>query len=317
MSKKVWLSPNVASSDLLRMFQQPGEWEEARRYIGVLSLVQWSITNTPSPKSGPNNAASFLACVPGGAFLWLVENGIELSIEASAVKEWSCRDERHQTVEASVETLSIIEGSGGRVDYIVMDEPFVAGLAPAPSGCGYSVEECAHETKLYIDAVHAQFPHVQIGLVEAYPAHQDDEIVRFVTALQDAGCALPFVHVDLDLYRVRREHREKEAKADLKRIQSFCASQGIRYGAVVWGERGTSNAEFCKDARDLAQLIHEAIGFGTQDDLVFQSWSADGANMQGLQRLPDNLPGSSPISHTGLLTSTLQKYGVESPKEEH
>jgi hypothetical protein len=318
---KVWLAPNVASRDLLRMFTNPEEWAEARDRINVVSLVQWSITVNPNPQSGPNTADAFLACVPGGAFRWLADHGIELALEASAVKEWSCAEDRHKSVDAVMETLNIIHGSGGSVSHIVMDEPFVRGLLAPPEGCGYTVEQTAHETKLYIDAVHALYPDIQIGLVEAYPAHQDGEITQFVVALQDAGCALPFLHIDVDLYRVKREKRDKEVLSDLRILKAFCAHHGLRFGAVVWGERGSSNADFCADAAALAKVIDEAVGFGSQDDIVFQSWSTEHVNGQGAKVYPDNLPERSRTSHTGFLLGTLRQYGVdkggEPPKEDH
>lgn len=317
MSREVWLTPNVASRDFLRMFQHPEEWEEARRQITCLEFIQWAITQVPNPQGGPNNAANFLACVPGGAFRWLRDHGIDIAIEGGAVKEYSCGDDRHRTVDAMLETLDIIHNSGGVVKYIEMDEPHVAAMLPVPQGCGYTGEQVAHETKLFIDAIHERYPEVQIGLVSAYPAASAVALVGYLADFQRAGIQLPFYHLDIDYYRVKREHSRLDR--DLPAIQSAARAAGCRFGAVVWGEDGSSNEAYCRDARALASAIDRTIGFGQQDNLVFMSWSTNGPQLsgQGEKTQPDNLPESDANTHTGLLMSTLTQYGALGPKEEH
>jgi hypothetical protein len=316
MARQVWLGPNVASRDFLRMFTNPEEWSEALGRVDVMEFIQWSITHAPNPQSGPNTAEAFLGCVPGGAFRWLRDRGIDVALEGSSVKEWSCGDDRHRAVDGMMETLDIIHDSGGVVKYIEMDEPFTAGMLPAPDGCGYSLEQTADEVKVFVDAIHAKYPDIGIGVVEAYPHNSAATVVATVRAMQAAGVGLPFVHLDVDYYRVRRE--KSPLRRDLPAIMEAARESGCRFGAVVWGETGSSNEAYARDAQNLARAIHKAIGLGDQDNLVFMSWSTEQVNGQGPKTRPDNLPESSPTSHTGLLLQTLKKYGVVAePKEDH
>jgi hypothetical protein len=310
---RVWLSPNAGSRDLLWLFQHPETWPEAKKRVDVLQLIQWQVTHVANPLAGPNTAEPLLNCVPGGAFKWLADNGIELAFEAGVIKEYSCQDSGLSCVRALQETLSIVRGSGGRAAHIVMDEPFVSALPAPPGGCGWTAEHTARAVRDFVDAIHVDEPTVEIGMVEAYPEDSYEKVLSFAHALRDVGHKLPFLHVDIDYYRVKREHSKIDE--DLRSLQSGLKQVGIRFGAVVWGEHGTSNSAYCADASVLAQAIHSAIGFDSQDDIVFQSWSR---TPQGELLFPENLPETDHTTHTGLLLTTLQKFGVEpEPKEVH
>lgn len=309
--KRVWLSPNVASHDMLRLFQHPEEWHGARDRVNVFSFIQWAVTLDHNPMAGSNHADALIGAVPGGAFRWLNDHGIEIAIEAGAIKEYSCADRGLSNVRALRETLGIIEGAGARVSYVVMDEPFVSALPPPPQGCGWSIEHTAEAVKGFIDEIHTDYPHVQIGMVEAYPEDTPAKIGSFLHALQDAGCALPFLHLDIDYYRVKREH--PRFRDDLLSIQAQVLGLGLRFGVVVWGQHGDSSQMFCADAIRMAEEIDSAIGFSTQDNVIFQSWSP---TPTGEKVYPDNLPESAPNTMTRLLLGTLDRYGVSpAPKE--
>lgn len=302
---KIWYSPNVASRDLLQMFQSPELWSKALEKIDVFQFVQWSITTNANPQAGPNILPAFLTAVPGGVFKWLGDRGIDIAIEAGSVKEWSCGERRHAAVDASMQTLGHIFDNGGVVKYIEMDEPFVRGLEAPPGGCGYTVQQTAGEVRLYVDAIRGAYPGVEVGLVEAYPVHNGQQIVGFVQALEQAGVHLPFLHIDVDLYRVKREKALNQLKSDLRLMKEFCNQRGIPFGVVIWGEHGESNTAFALDATNMALIVNEAIGFMSQDELLFQSWSTVG----GQFLYPDNLAETNPTTLTGILNVVLSRFG--------
>lgn len=302
------MAPNVAARDLLQLFRDPASWTSARDRITHLLLVQWSITHVPNPQAGPNTLAGFLSCVPGGAFRWLMDHGISLAIESSAIKEWSCGELRDRSVVGLLETLHIIKDNGGSVAAVAMDEPATAAYQDPPLGCGYSPEQAAFETKVFVDAIHAAHPEVQIGLDEAYPQLDVEQIVRHMELLAAYDCKLPFFHLDVDFYRARRE--KKDMRRDIGLLQRYCHDHGIRFGVIVWGERGDSNETFGADAQTAAHDVDRAIIFASQDDVVLQSWSSTLPGGAGEKIYPDCVPDREPNSHTGLLLDLLRRYGI-------
>lgn len=298
----VWFAPNVAAPDLMKLFEQPALWEVSRKLIDVLMLTQWQITHAENPQAGPNTAPAFIA---RNAFAWLNAQGIDIAIEAGALKEYECVNGGAADIVALKETLSIIYGSNAYVSYVEMDEPFVSMLPVPPEGCGWSMEATALGVKKFIDAIHEDYPGIKIGLVEAYPAHSFKTLVEIVAALISVGVELPFFHLDIDYYRVKREHAEKQLLNDLRQFEYILHSNGVRFGATVWGQRGTSNKEFAEDSLALAEAIHKAIGFLEQDDIVFQSWSEDRV---GRKRCPDVLPETGLDTHTALLLELMDKW---------
>jgi hypothetical protein len=120
--------------------------------------------------------------------------------------------------------------------------------------------------------------------------------------------------VDVDYYRVKRERADLPAA--LRAMQGWATRAGVPFGAVVWGEHGTSDEAFCKDSLALAQAIHDAIGFTSQQDAVFQSWSPDAV---GGKTHPHLLPESALYTHTWLVNDVLRRLapGAPAPSEDH
>jgi hypothetical protein len=120
--------------------------------------------------------------------------------------------------------------------------------------------------------------------------------------------------VDIDFYRVKRER--SDLSAALRAMRDWATRARVPFGAIVWGEHGTSDEAFCKDALALAQAIHDAIGFPSQGDAIFQSWSPDAG---GRKTHPHLLPESAPYTHTWLVNDVLRRLapGAPAPKEDH
>ncbi len=316
---QVWLVP-VPAGDMLKLATNPELWPQARARVDVLSLYQLHayhdsefVCGTPC---GPNVLRAFLDAVPGGYFRWVNEQGIELGMEAPAVKEWSCTEQlvRERNVAPSVIALDNISASGGRVSYISMDEPFAAGTAPVGrgrGGCALPASQIATMVKVYADGVHERYPEVKIGLIEPYPYLTADEIISNILELERAGVPVPYFHLDYDQPAVIRERRDaRAAQSEVRRIREFCAARDIPFGIILTALDGTSNEQFATDTWAMLRNVLPIVG--VTEHTIFQSWAEDPpGDLNSLKHIPDTVPESNEVSHTGQLLRMLEFMGVK------
>lgn len=302
LRSEVWLTPNLASRDMLNLFSKPDQWTEARSKINVFKFYQAQLGSSCSV-CGNNILPNFLSTTTGGAFRWLNKQNIKIAIEAASVKEWNCNGKMPgDNVAATIGAINAVNSSGGSVSYIAMDEPFVAG-----KDCGQSADVTVLQVKYYIDQVKRVFPSVQIGLIEAYPAQSVKEIEDYVVKLENSGGRVSFLHIDMHR---RGALSNNDTSADLREFESFSKSHGITFGAIVWGDRGDSGMNFFNDAQLVALSIRSAVGLPSH--LIFQSWSSyfSEKNYPDLRLVPDNLPETKDFTLTWIVNRVMEEFEV-------
>ena len=112
---------------MLRMFEHPEEWTRARQLMSVYNITQQHTFETPHPVTGPN---TYQALVRVDAFRKLAAWHKKLSIGSWAVKEFYCTDDAsgmNQAINDTLKAIAAVNAAGGKVDYLSMDEPWVAG----------------------------------------------------------------------------------------------------------------------------------------------------------------------------------------------
>ncbi|HQX80307.1 MAG TPA: hypothetical protein PKW63_01055 [Vicinamibacterales bacterium] len=280
------MAPASASSDLAAMFTESGaaEWAQARGRLRGFQFYQ-QILRGFCPTCGPNNGARLVDARPEGAFAWLSRQGIQIGVEAGAVKEHTCDGRELGNVVNN--DMRVVYNSGSHVTFIAMDEPFTAALPVREGGtsarCDFSVDQTVVEVKAFIDRVHSMYPLIRVGLIEPYPYFSVDDITLFIEGLENVGVRLPFFRLDFDL----RHRRNVDANAphDLKRLRAFLDSRGIDFELIVTGYDGKTDAGAVASAMALAYEVSGAVG--TPHSVVFQDWSAD---RQGVGSSAVNLP---------------------------
>lgn len=315
---QVWLVP-VPAGDMLKLATNPEFWPRARARVDVLSLYQLHAYHDPAfvcgKPCGPNVLQAFLDAVPGGYFRWINEQGIKLAIEAPAVKEWSCTEQlvRERSVAPSVIALDNISASGGRVSYISMDDPFVAGVADpgefsGVGGCNLPRDRVAAMVKVYVDGVHERYPEVQIGLIDAYPYSTAGEVITDILELERAKVPVPFFHLDFDLQRAVRE--SANWKSDIQRIREFCAARRIPFGVIVWGSDGSSNGAYATGAMATLRMTYQAVG--VTEHTITQSWAENPpGDINSPKQFPDTVPETQAGTHTWLVLQILQFMDIQ------
>ena len=270
------MAPASASADLGTMFTEAGaaDWADARGKLRAFQFYQQSLRSFCAT-CGPNNLSRFLDARPAGAFAWLAAQGIQIGVEAGAVKEHTC--DGRELGRVVIDDMQPIYGTGGHVTFIAMDEPFTAALpvggadAAALSRCDFSIDQTVVQVKAFIDTVHATYPAIRVGLIEPYPFFTVDEIMLFIVALNNAGVQLPFFRLDLDLRHRRNE--DTNSTADLKRLRDFLSNRRIDFEVIVTGYDGKTDAGAVASAMALAYEVQGAIG--RPHGVAFQDWSAD------------------------------------------
>ena len=164
---RVWFCPGPGTTDYIRLFEHPEEWAHARQLVDVFKFYQQH-TQLPPPSIVGSNSVDALA--RAGAFRTLTKWGKKIAIEAGSVKDFYCTPDgsgMNASIASTVASLQAVQGAGGSVAYIAMDDPFAAGRAPVCGGP--ALEPTADRIAIYAQGVHGLFPNVKIGLIDAYP----------------------------------------------------------------------------------------------------------------------------------------------------
>jgi hypothetical protein len=298
------LAPASASADLGLMFTEAGaaQWVKARSRTRGFQFYQQSLRNY-CPTCGGNSLQGLVTSRLEGPFRWLSEQGIQIGVEAGAVKEHTCNGRELGRV--VLEDMAPVYAAGSHVTFIAMDEPFTAGLPANDTSpltkCEFDINRTVIEVKAFIDTVHARYPAIRIGLIEPYPYFTVDHLITFIGALENAGVNLPFFRLDFDLRH--RRNTDSNASADLKRLRSVLSGKGIEFEAIVTGYDGKTDAGAVASAMALAYEVSGAVG--RPHAVVFQDWSADrlGGGSSAV-----NLPEGQVGSLTWLLNNGVEVF---------
>jgi hypothetical protein len=226
----------------------------------------------------------------------LKARGILISTQVEALTSKSCGQGVEGfggDPEADLATIRRIAAAGGTVSFISMDEPFYfASLYDGPNACHWSATKVAQEVTAYVKAIHAEFPAIQIGDIEPWPAGSWSDYTRWLTAYRTvSGSAFPYLHLDLDPHAAPTGWPDQ-----VHAIQKAVDAQGIRFGILYVGGGETTDAAWLQRAQETV-LAYELDG-GPPDDAVFESW----------EDKPDwVLPESKPNTFTHLIVDYTRK----------
>jgi hypothetical protein len=299
----VWFAPNMGSIDFPGLFSEPERWTTARERVDVLKFYGNNVSGFPFDIGGENVLSTFVDAM---AFSRLNEWDIAIALELGAVKFFQC----DPTPWAEFADLAIdnVESNGGRVSFVVMDEPLIGGqIVENGETCGYSVEKTAQVVASFAEAVVTAHPDVRIGDIVAYPHHTPPELEEWITAMGSAGFKPAFLHLDVDIERVRVEG--SDVVSDLTRLRDFSEGQSIPFGVILtsnWTASG-SDQSYYESAMQWTETVNGGLGRPTH--AVFQSWW--GPASSGLHEVPVNLPDNDPgtHSHTRLILEALDVLG--------
>jgi hypothetical protein len=299
-SDLVWYAPNMGSRDYVDLFANPEAWAAARGEIDVFKFYTQNLLEAPCSICGSNILNAF---VDADAFQKLTEWGIGISAEVGAVKEWGCTGDEEYRV--AKEVMDNVQGNGGKVTFLAMDEPYIGGeLVANGNSCNYTMEQSADATAHFIQLVNRANEHVLIGDIEPYPYFSILQLEGWITALEERGVRLAFFHLDVDIERAQVEGQPIEK--DLQALNQFCQEHGIPFGVIFtsnWRYAGSDRAYY-DSTMGWIHRVYQAIG--KPQHVIFQSWQ--GPDRVGVHSVPINLPEDNPeiYSHTRLMLNGLE-----------
>jgi Big-like domain-containing protein len=301
-ARLVWFTPDLASADMLNLFLDPEEWPNARANVQVFKFYSGQLLppplNAPADTLGQNTEPNLAAV---GAFSKLNQWGLDIGVEAGAVKPGACTaDDATPTAQSAIQS---VQSNGGVMSYLAMDEPYFGGVVLGT--CGW--DQTVAETVRFIQLMHAFSPTLQIGDIEPYPEFSEAQLETWITTLEADGVTLPFFHLDVD----RLALGSVDPSSDLTKLQAFCQSQGIAFGVIfnatiAVSSTQMSDQDYYDQTMQWVQTVKSAMG--RPQHSIFQSWVLNG---DGLKDVPINLPESDPTiySHTRLINDGLAALG--------
>ncbi len=303
-SHQVWFTPNMGSTDFLKLFSRPNQWADARAKIDVFKFYTGHIANGgESCKGTVRGGSNYLEnIIKTRAFSKLKKWNIDIAIESlypfpvrsggDPPKIMTGKEAVGYATAVSKELIRNVQSNGGTVRYLVMDEPIrkwypqlsyfrSKGREKKPPGMYDTLGKLADDVAEYIKRVKSKHPSIQIGQVELYPEVGVDQFKEWITELKKRDVSLPFLHLDVHQERIdsyRSFGMNIDVAEDLKALKSFLKARKIAFGVIftdlTWQtyKPGDYNDKIYYDnAVKWTRLVKSAID--EPDHSVFQSWA--------------------------------------------
>jgi len=284
-SPQVWFAPNLGSSDYLKLFTQPERWARSRQLIDVFQFYTGNIC-IENPKGCPrcmgNTIQKFKEV---DAFKKLTEWGIEIGMEAGALKAEGQQCKSELFFATMAKGIKTVNENGGHLTYLSLDEPLYAGLRTDLSpGCNLTIPQVVREVKSYIDKVREIDPSVQVGIIEPYPALSVEDLRSYIRALKSSQVPVTFFRLDIDA-GILKPGWEKE----LRSVKAMLKEQDIPLHLIYGSPTAETSAEFVTNGLVNTAMYTHALAI--PDGMVFQSWAlSEPGSPRFRQDLPINLP---------------------------
>lgn len=268
--KLVWMMPpgrnmvtGVTNQAIRDLFANLAGWPETRARVDVFGY--WA---THLAKCSDSELSSW--------FGLLNQWGIKFALEDGAVKEWGRTG--IQVFHSQTNHWDKLTRNGAQIYAVVLDEPFFNVIH---HGYGSS-NDAVQETVNYIKLVRAKYPGIKIIDTEPYSLEfgTGDHLAGlkwWITHLNDALVAAG--QPKLDGFRVDPNWanfivQHVGSWTELKELENFCRSQGVRFSLIYWPSNLASMVD--KDKGWYDQILYEGSNYlavgGNPDDFVLESW---------------------------------------------
>lgn len=249
------------ADDYWELWADDAPWKDAAEHIDAFAMHAWILRYSATDDDLRR------------AFAWLDEHDILFGLEVEPLT-WPGPDVCDHTEgfegPYDLEEAQRVRDLGGKVDYIVLDEPYVnAHKKAGPGACGYPVEQVVDEVAEFVRRFREIHPGVVVGSIEPvlgepYLTREDFEI-WLDTWEERTGEPFAFLDIDVDW-------RQADWPERVLGAESVADARGVPFGMLYLG------SEFARDNDEwLAQLAEHAATFeqghgGTPDLVGFYSW---------------------------------------------
>ena len=288
---EIWMCPG--GNNVFQLLDEEKDWNFVRKRLTGLKLYIGTLRRQPMEKL--RQLATLVK-----------ENDLKIDVEVGATLNHDWGDQAGElSARSEIPALKRWVDAGGTVDYLDMDGPVRrlmghSGWGRDPDKRFTSIERCADQLVVYMQAVQKELPQIQFMLLTNFPnwgyrgevsytgPKKDpmfygdyDKVARTVfDKIEAAGLKLSGATVDNPygyLMGVQRSrHLEDPTKIDwLKRVRTyedFCRSRGIPFNLIINSQNGgnASDKMFYEDTLKMLDVYMQADG--KPDRYIVQSW---------------------------------------------
>ena len=205
-------------SDLRELFEHPDEWKTTRSLINEILY--------------PDQCFKPFTDEELKRWLGMMQQwNIRLGLDVGAIKEWG------QTSEISLSVgrkyWDRIQGLGGHIHAMHMDEPLVCTRSYIHKSDDYAVDETAK----FVAGIRKDYPDVLVGDVEAYPSVSLKDHIWWIATLQkrlaEMGVrGLDFYELDVNWMNFQIQHQG--TWQEVKQLQNYCRTRQLPFSLIFW-----------------------------------------------------------------------------------
>src|SRR4051812_12580616 len=144
--------------DFVERFHQPASFRQASSYINVFMLR----TNTAEKLEDAFYTEVF--------FPYLKKHNIQLALDSGGANWVQASPLRRKVFESNIELLARLKRLGGQVNYVSLQSV----LSKPWRGGDYPLDKRVEDIIAFTKASQEVFPQVEIGIIDALPAHGKD-----------------------------------------------------------------------------------------------------------------------------------------------
>jgi hypothetical protein len=304
---------NELVSDYKRLFTNPEQWQESRKTIDTFFF---GLTQRQSDVFEP----SFLK---NKVIPLFKEEGIKIGFDSGVATWLTCRKEQGQrNIQNDLDMIKRVQDAGGTVTYIRLQSTLGK---PAPDNIAdncpnYSIDDRIDDAVRYITSIHAVYPDIKMGLVDATAAHilkeragiegsYKNTFTKLQKALKTKNDRIEFFLLDTSVENAMGLKNPGVLEYDqVLELERFIQNDlGIQFGILVLSyEGGQNNEKLFYERTDTFMKEYKRRG-GNPDIYFPESWYR-----YPWKALPENSTDTYP--HTKYLLN-IAKLATEQPSK--
>jgi hypothetical protein len=288
-------------NDYKRLFTNPEEWSRSRTLMDTF-FFGWSQRDSEifEPQFLKNNVIPVLKA-----------SNVKIGFDSGFATWLSCRRAQgDRNLQYDLDHIRRVHEAGGEVSYIRLQSTLAKAVPDnLKDTCPtYTVDQRIADMRRYMQTIHAQYPNIKIGLVDATASHiirgqrNPDEgyeklFTKTQTELAKSGEKLEFIVVDTSTENsMGLDHPGILEYPQLLELERFVQKKlGVKFGIIVVSSEGGMNDEKLFFDNSL-KFVREYYRLGGRPDIYFpESW-----HRYPWKALPEDSKTSQPMTNVFL-----------------
>lgn len=260
-AQNVWFAPNKA--DFLGGAARNAKWNDDARGLSVFKYYCDAVL-----RADPDVIKAHITS--------LRQVGAKIGLECALLSASGYNGEGFALPNKALMAINKITSLGGRVSYLVMDEPlyYAHYKSTGKRYIGWSIEDVCKNLALSLNSIRQHYPNMAIGDIEPVQRVTLEDLQAFFRCYQRVmGEKLDFFHSDVMWH-------ESDAIPTLRAVEGMVVSNGVRYGVIFNSSDYNAENDAWIDSSKINFDRYFSSG-GSASDVIFQSWNKEPTNIAG------------------------------------